>query len=239
MRYRARAGTTVPVRATLGAVVLLVVITLAAVTSPAAGDPSTTSTRPVFRIADVFSGQQPTPVGSSTVVRTDRGASLTLETTALAAGDVVTLWWVVFNHPDNHPDHPDHPEGCQAGIPGVSSCGHPDAMAGRGGFSAVHGAGRIVEENGTAQYGTHLRVGDSSRALVGPGLLDARGAEIILVVKTHGPKIPRLASQQLRTFAGGCADQSDAPPGSRPDLIGEAGPNDCEEIQVSVHRPGS
>lgn len=229
MRYTAQAGTHFSGRATLGAVVLLMVISLATLATPAAGEPSTTSVRPVFRVADLFSGQQPTPVGSSTVVRTDRGGSLTLETTGLAAGEVVTLWWLVFNDPDS----------CRAGIPAVSSCGHPDAMAGRGGFSAVHAAGRIVEANGTAHYGAHLRLEDPSRALVGPGLLYARGAEIILVLKTHGPKIPRLVSQQLRTFSGGCADRTDAPPGARPELLGDAGPNNCGEIQISVHRTGS
>ena len=224
---RTAAWKAVGTRARLGVLTVMLLTLLAATAAPSLGQPATHSTRPVLRLADIFSGGPPTPVGSSTLVRTGQGVSLRLETAALTAGDVVTLWWVVFNDP----------LACRAGIPGVSHCGPADAMAGRGGFSVLHAAGRIVGENGTANYGAHLRVGDTARALVGPGLLDARGAEMILVLKTHGPKLPRLVPEQLRTFAGGCADQSDVPPGANPDLIGQPGPNGCAEIQVSAHSP--
>jgi hypothetical protein len=185
------------------------------------------TTRPVFRVADVFSGAPPSPVGTSTLVRTDNGVSATLDAAALTPGDIVTLWWVVFNDPDS----------CQAGIPGGSNCGPPDAQLGRGGASVLRATGRIVDQDGAASYGAHLRVGDTSGALAGAGLLDARGAEVILILKTHGPKIPGLVSEQLHTFAGGCADQSDAPPGTPAHLLGTPGPNDCAEIQVSFHSP--
>ena len=33
-------------------------------------------------------------------------------------------------------------------------------------------AGQIVGEDGAARYGAHLRIGDTSRALAGNGLLD-------------------------------------------------------------------
>jgi hypothetical protein len=212
--------------ARLGILAVIIVAVLAVVAAPAASESATHSTRPVFRIADVFAGD-PAPVGTSTVRRTDHGMSLTLTAEALPAGHVVTLWWVVFNDPAT----------CQAGIPGTSSCGPVDAMQGRGQFSLVKGAGRIVDRDGTARYGAHLRAGDTAGALIGPGLLDARGAEVVLVLKTHGPKIAGLVSQQLHTFAGGCADQTDAPPGAPLDLVGEPGANDCAEIQLSAHSP--
>lgn len=196
--------------------------------APASGAPAQQNVRPVFRVADLLGGAPPTPVGASTLVRTDRGLSATLETAALTPGHVVTLWWVAFNRP----------AGCEAGIPGVSRCGPDDAHAGRGGVSLMRPAGRIVGEDGTASYGAHARVDDASGVLAGPGLLDARGAEVILVLKTHGPKIPHQVSDQLHTFAGGCADQSDAPVGTPPGLLGRPGPNRCAEIQISVHSPG-
>jgi hypothetical protein len=108
-------------------------------------------------------------------------------------------------------------------------------------MSVHYGAGRVVGEDGTARYGAHLRVGDTSQALFAeePGLLDARGAEVFAVLKTHGPKIPGLVADQLRTFAGSCADQA-TPPGltPRPGMLGKPGDNDCAEIQFSVHSPG-
>lgn len=211
----------------LGFLAALVPLALGAMTTPATGAPAEETAQDVFRIADLFGSLPPEPVGSSRLTRTDRGASATLETTSLTPGDAVTLWWVVFNDPN----------GCQAGIPNVSRCGPDDAHAGRGGVSLMHAAGRIVDEGGTAEYGAHARVGDRSRALAGPGLVNPRGAEVILVLKSHGQKIPHLVSDQLRTFAGGCTDQSDAPPSTPPELLGEPGPNDCAEIQVSVHSP--
>lgn len=203
------------------AVPILAMLTALAVGVPPAGAAAAHSTGPVLSLAD-FS-----VVGSSTLVRTDRGVSATIDTSALAAGDVVTLWWVVFNDP----------QGCEAGLPGVSLCGPGDHLAGRGQVSLLHAAGRVVGGEGRAGYGAHLRAGDTARALEGPGLLDPRGAEVILVLKTHGPKVPGLVSEQLRTFAAGCHDQSDVPPGTPPQLVGTPGPNDCGEIQVSVHSP--
>lgn len=184
-----------------------------------AGAAAEHSGSPVFGLAD-FS-----VVGSSTLVPTEHGVSATLRTSTLTPGDVVTLWWIVFNDPAD----------CEAGMPGLSMCGPQDHLAGRGQVSVLPAAGRVVSGEGTARYGAHLRVGDTSQALEGPGLLDARGAEVILVLKTHGPKIPGLVSEQMSTFAGGCHDQSDVPPGTPPELVGSAGPNDCAEVQVSVH----
>ena len=222
-----RAAVRAGCRAWLATTALLSLGVLGLIATPAAGAPAERTARPVFRIADLLGGGPQAPVGSSTLVRTDRGMSVTLESTALTTGHVVTLWWVVFNDP----------EGCEAGIPAVSRCGPDDAHAGRGGVSPNHAAGRIVDEDGTARFGAHLRVGDTSHALAGPGLVAPRGAEVILIVKSHGPKIPHLVSDQLHTFAGGCADQSDAPPGTPPELLGTPGPNDCAEIQLSVHSP--
>jgi hypothetical protein len=209
------------------AVPLLLVSLLAVMAVPASSAPASHSTSPVFTIPPPF---PPSVVGSSTLVRTDDGVSMRVETSALEPGNVVTLWVIVANDPDH----------CEEGFPGLSQCGPGDHLAGRGQMSVHYGAGRIVAEDGTASYGAHLRVGDTSQALFeeDPGLLDARGAEVFAVLKTHGPKIPGLVSDQLGTFAGGCADQS-TPPGltPRPGMLGRAGDNDCAEIQFSVHNP--
>jgi hypothetical protein len=132
------------------------------------------------------------------------------------------MWWVVFNNPS----------ACTHPIPGISMCSEPDVFntdpAGPQG-SALHAAGRIVDENGSTEYGAHLKVGDTSHALRGPGLLDPRGAEVILVLRNHGPKIPDLLPEMLTTFGGGCTN---APPST-----GTPGPNDCMEVHFSPHTP--
>lgn len=208
-------------RGNLGILALAIVIALAVLPGPAAGAPAGHSTSPVLTIPPPL---PPSVVGTSTLVRTDRGVSATVETTALGPGDVVTLWWIVFNNPAAC----EHPFA-------TSACGPDDALNPETQASVLHAAGRIADEDGAARYGAHLRVGDTSRALFGPGLLDARGALVVLVLKTHGPKIPRLAAEMLRTFAAGCNNQDDVPPGTPQHLVGSPGPNDCAEIQFSVH----
>lgn len=206
-----------------GILVLAIMTALVLLATPAAGAPADHSTSPVLTIPPPV---PPSVVGTSTLVRTDHGVSATVQTTALVPGDVATLWWIVFNNPAAC----EHPFA-------ASPCGPDDGINPETQASVLHAAGRIASEDGTAEYGAHLRVGATSRALFGPGLLDPRGAVVVLVVKTHGPKIPGLTAEMLRAFAGGCADQDDAPPGTPPDLLGTPGPNDCAEIQFSVHGP--
>lgn len=245
------AATTPSLLRTLTVLVVVTLLGLAATTAPAAGRSAgrsaTHSTEPVHSIPDyvsaVMAGEDPPPpVGSSRLTRTDDGLSVQLATGELRPDDVITLWWVVANAPEQ----------CEAGIPGLSQCGPMDHLAGRGDFAVHHATGRIVEEDGTATFGAHLRVGDLSRALFDgePGLTKPRDAEVLLVVKTHGQRIPELTAEMLRTFIGGCeideqvadeleklAERGVTP---RPAVFGDEGPNtDCAEIQVSVHSPGA
>jgi len=190
---------------------------------PAAAAPAGHSMSPVMTIPPPL---PPSEVGSSTLVRTDAGISATVETTALVPGDVVTLWSIVFNNPAAC----EHPFA-------TSPCGPPDVANPATQALVLHAAGRIADADGSASYGAHLRVGDDSRALVGHGLTAPRDALVVLILKSHGPKIPALTAGMLRTFAAGCADQSDVPPGAPDHMVGTPGPNDCAEIQFSVHAP--
>lgn len=227
-------------RRVLAVVGLAVLLVLGVTAAPATGRSADRSTNPVFTIPEP--GERPTMAGSSTLVRNDRGVSVRLETSKLEPGDVVTLWWVVANKPDE----------CKAGLGPLSQCGPMDHLQGRGQMAAFHATGRIVEEDGTARFGAHLRVGDRSRALFTPepALTNPRGAEVILVLRTHSQKIPGLTSEMLRTFIGGCqidekvedeleklAERGITP---RPEVFGEEGPNTgCTEVHFSVHSPSS
>lgn len=94
-----------------------------------------------------------------------------------------------------------------------------------------------MDTQGTATYGAHLRTDDTSQALVGPGLLDPRSALVLLVLKDHGPKIPALTAEMLHTSAAGCANQDDVPSEAPERMVGTPGPNDCAEVQFTVHSP--
>lgn len=211
------------VRHTGKAVAAALAAALVLIPLPATAAPASHSTSPVLTIPPPL---PPSEVGISTLVRTDAGISATVETTALAPGNVVTLWWVVFNNPG----------ACENPL-ATSPCGPPDVANPETQASVLHAAGRVVGGGGSASYGAHLRVGDDSRALVGNGLTAPRDALVVLVLKSHGSKVPALTAGMLRTFATGCADQSDAPPGTPDHLVGTPGPNDCAEIQFSVHAP--
>jgi hypothetical protein len=118
------------------------------------------------------------------------------------------------------------PGGDPGRIPGVSLCGEPDTRNAAAQPSVPHAAGRIIDDAGTARYGAHLRVGDTSGALFGPGLLGSRGAEVILVLPAMAQD-PETGVRDAAHLRRGC---SDAPPGTD-----TPGPNDCTEVQVSAH----
>ncbi len=62
------------------------------------------------------------------------------------------------------------------------------------------------------------------------GLQDARQAEIHLVLRSHGPKIPGQINAQISSFQGGCT--TNLPPFTEvPDEIGE-----CADIHASIHQ---
>ncbi len=146
-------------------------------------------------------------VGSSTVTRTGSGISMSLHTTRLPAGDAVTIWWMVFNHPDACIS------GATAGGPrcGMADMGNPAAD-----LSVLYAAGHVIDDSGVADFGGRLAVDDADGAIMGTGLHDPAGADVTLVVHDHGPADPATVSQQIHTF-GACN------PG-------------CTDLQMSVHQ---
>ena len=55
---------------------------------------------------------------SSTLSRSDNGILAILNTDDLDQGNAYTMWWVVFNNPEN----------CVAPVPGMSNCGEADVF---------------------------------------------------------------------------------------------------------------
>ena len=96
-----------------------------------------------------------------------------------------------------------------------------------GGVAVLYAAGHVVDEDGTAEFGGYLQVGDSTGALpVGTmvtdtSLEDALDATVYLVVRDHGPAKPGLVNQQIHTF-GVCNPE---------------GVEHCTDLQISEHQP--
>jgi hypothetical protein len=152
---------------------------------------------------------------SSTLVRTDNGISMTIHTSGLAPHAVHTVWWVIFNNPEN----------C------VGGCGPDDSSRPEVNASVFYAAGTITGANGKANFAAHVGFGypgpvDGVNVIDvdGPGLLYPRTADVHLVIRTHGPPIPGIVDGMLHSFEVGC-------PGSPVD----PGPNTCMNVQVAIH----
>jgi hypothetical protein len=160
----------------------------------------------------------------STLVRNDNGMSMTFHTSGLEPGTVATVWWAIFHHPELC----FNPGNC------TGADVNNDAQVELVDISVFYATGHVIGGSGKANYGAHLPVGrltvdpdpSANQLIRGDGVLkDARGADVHLVIRTHGPAIPGLINHQLSTFDAGCTT---APPALQ-------GPNTCMNIQVSVH----
>ena len=158
------------------------------------------------------------PGGSSTLVRYDDAVAMSMFATDLVPGDVVTAWWVTFNHPELC-----SPPGCGADDLPING-GDPAVES-----SMMYADGKIVGDDGTALYAAVLMEDDTSGEAVYPaaGLADAQTGEVHIVLRTHGPVVDELLDEQLTSFGAACKD---APPGT-----GTPGDNECANIQGSGH----
>jgi hypothetical protein len=164
-------------------------------------------------------------VGDSTLVRTERGVTGTLRTRGLEPGPH-TMWWVVWNNP----------AACGADGCSEADFGKPEVDADIG-----YAAGVVVGESGRGAFAARLQEGRPLAGFPaefgitsGSGLIDAAGAEVWLVVRSHGPRIPGLVGEMTHTFHAGC-DYSVFGGLIAEDSYGTAGPNTCTDIQFAVH----
>ncbi len=171
---------------------------------------------PVTTVTDVVWSEDLTsvPGAEAMLTRMEHGVSMTLDTRGLEPGDVYTIWWVIFNLPENCSD---------------DECGQNDVFMmdnennfildgnnrrqlNRAGIDAAQisilwAAGSIVDEDGTAMFQGRLPIGDTTGDVqFGPGLLNPMGADVHLVARTHGPAQPGMLREQLFTQWGGCPD---------------------------------
>jgi hypothetical protein len=88
-----------------------------------------------------------------------------------------------------------------------------------GSVSVQYAAGHVIDDGGAAEFGGALQEGDTQGVINGgPGLLDAAGANVVLVVRDHGPADPSMVEQQVHTFSA-------------------CNPT-CTDLQISIHAAG-
>ncbi len=165
----------------------------------------------------------------STLTRMPHGVSMTFKTVGLTPGDAITIWWIIFNKPENCSNGDCGPDDAfQADVSGqliFDEAGAPQPNpAGREavGFSSLRADGRIVENDGSADFRGHLPIGDVTESYFGLGLLDVMKAHIHLIARTHGPAIPGQTHVQLNSDWGGCPEKWKPP---------------CADLQIAIHSP--
>lgn len=126
---------------------------------------------------------------SSSLVRTDSGAAMTLQTSGLNPGNAITVWWVIFNYP----------EFCSSGMFGLR-CGEADLFNPDVVGSVMHASGHVIGGSGIGNFGGSIKVGTPTKFVAfGPGLINPLGADIHLVVLDHGQVDPSLMPDQIHT----------------------------------------
>ncbi len=175
------------------------------------------------------------PVDGATtkLVRTDFGVAARVQTNSIPAGDAVTIWMVVFNNPD----------ACQFPTD-LGQCSDPDIADPAVVADVMYLAGNVVGNSGKASFAGHKKIGENTGSIFvpllppgvePPGLQNPTGAEIHLVVHTHGQKLPEYMPDMIKTFAGGCQDPGAPFFGLHFPEWGKQGPNTCLSLQFAVH----
>ena len=197
----------------------------------------TNSGVPVLSFADL------SEVGTSYLKRTPNGVNYRLKTTELVPGDAYTLWIVIFNDTN----------GCADGTPDGPPCGPNDVVNADARPNMMYAAGHIAGGSGKVTFAGRRRVGDPSGSANAPvglpafGLENPSGAQFILVVHHHGPKLPEYMPDMIKTIDGGCTDTgvpAEGVPspwnlyaGPPQGAFGRRGPNTCQSVQFAVHSP--
>jgi hypothetical protein len=192
-------------RTLVGCGIALIVIGL---TITAKGQHAATDRVPAISSQPVISVSDGSPVygAGSIVIREKNSVFASIHSTGLAPGTAVSGWLVVINSPRN----------CS-----IRPCSEADAGDPATQSAAFNFGGRVVGVDGAVDLAEWRAAGDTTNALFGPGLLNSSGAEVQMVLRSHGPAStdPAILQQQLTTFFGGCP------------------PNACTSLQISVHPP--
>jgi hypothetical protein len=179
--------------------------------------------QPVYSFADPMTE---IPGSSTAINRNPNGVSMNYVVTDAIAGHAYTVWWIIFNSPEN----------C-----GSTPCSEADIFNPDTNTDVTFAAGTIVGKNGLKISG-HRSVGDLSGSAIPffnevlgldlpvVGLIDPAGAEIHLVTRSHGPKVAANMPDQIDSYVGGCSNFL-----MPPDQAVNEG--DCADTHFSIHLP--
>lgn len=153
----------------------------------------------------------PIPGSWSKLVRNDSGLSISTHTSGLPPG-AYTFWWIIDE--DGNGFSPTNPRSI-----------------------GINAGGKVVGSNGIGNFGAHLPVGaippqDWVTILRnGDGTFDTpRTANVMVVLRYHGPKFKGLVDEQISTFLGGCINVGGTGISPSGDFV-------CYDPQRTIHMP--
>ena len=158
----------------------------------------------------------------ASLVRKKKGISYRFATNSLNPGNAYTLWVVVVNNPED----------CAA-----QPCSPPDVLTNAAVDAQVlYGTGHVAGGSGKGTFAGSLKEGAIDGWLADRSFDDAATAEIHLILNDHGPKIAAQMPGMIKTYRGGCSDDSPFPPIFPATALadGEEGPNTCLLFQSAI-----
>jgi hypothetical protein len=180
--------------------------------------------RSSFVDMQVFGSNEGPVLGASTLKRYDDRVDFSIHTTDLEPGHAYTVWLVIFNNPDACSDERGQDD-FPPGVPGAQTGDdEPDPAVAA---SSLWAAGTLVGADGTASFFGRAEVGNPPGMVsFGPGLEDPMGAEIHMVVRSHGRALIGEVAEQISTSQGLCTV-------TKPDPSS----NLCLDVQAATHIP--
>ena len=134
-------------------------------------------------------------IGVSCLVRYRKGVLTVVKSNDLEPGEAVTLWWVLFNNPENCTD----------------GCGSDDFRTQSVRADVMYADGEIIDNSGKRLFVSHRKIGDLSGSMASiffegkaRGIEDSFDTEVHAVLRTHGQVIPGLEDARTGTFNGDC-----------------------------------
>ncbi len=169
--------------------------------------------------------------GTSTLHRNKNGITVNFKAKNLYPG-AYTIWWVIWNNPQ---------ECLNPGECIENDFGTP----GKVGVEVMYAGGHVVGKNGKGNFSAHLNAGDDSPesmntrfgfpSVGGLAVGNTFDAEVHVVLRTHGPKVPGLVNEQISSYEGGCDTPFLIPPFTEyPDEIGQ-----CADIAAAIFAPSN
>lgn len=202
--------------------VLGVMALVAVLVAPATARNNNVATADVFEFDPFPVHGEQVEGGQARLKTSEQAATLHLKTAELEPGIAVTVWWVIFNQPENCEGYPDTP--C-----GLGDLENPDVVA-----EITYATGAVIGSNGKANFKADLAVGHTDQEWFGNGFTNPTSAEIHTIVHTHGQVIAELEDNMISTFRGGCRDDEMIVPGHPAYDDGIPGPNKCDDLQFAV-----